>query len=40
MKPLFIVVPEQGAGEEYKDNLRQLIIRALGHRHNEDEEIT
>ena len=30
MKPLFIVVSDQGEKEEYKDNLRQLIIRALG----------
>ncbi|MDE1865912.1 MAG: hypothetical protein KGH94_04730 [Candidatus Micrarchaeota archaeon] len=30
MKPLFIVVSEQGAKEEYEDDLRQLIIRALG----------
>lgn len=30
MKPLFIVVSSQGEKEEYKDNLRQLIIRALG----------
>jgi vacuolar-type H+-ATPase subunit F/Vma7 len=30
MKPLFIVVSDQGDKEEYKDNLRQLIIRALG----------
>lgn len=30
MKPLFIVVSDQGAKEEYQDNLRQLIIRALG----------
>ncbi len=30
MKPLFIVVSDQGQKEEYKDNLRQLIIRALG----------
>ena len=30
MKPLFIVVSDYGDKEEYKDNLRQLIIRALG----------
>jgi vacuolar-type H+-ATPase subunit F/Vma7 len=30
MKPLFIVVAEPGDKEEYEDNLRQLIIRALG----------
>lgn len=30
MKPLFIVVSDSGDKEEYKDNLRQLIIRALG----------
>ncbi len=30
MKPLFIVVSDYGQKEEYKDNLRQLIIRALG----------
>jgi vacuolar-type H+-ATPase subunit F/Vma7 len=30
MKPLFIVVSDPGQKEEYKDNLRQLIIRALG----------
>jgi len=30
MKPLFIVVSDAGDKEEYKDNLRQLIIRALG----------
>jgi hypothetical protein len=30
MKPLFIVVSDFGDKEEYKDNLRQLIMRALG----------
>lgn len=30
MKPLFIVVSDFGDKEEYEDNLRQLIIRALG----------
>ena len=30
MKPLFIVVSDSGDKEEYRDNLRQLIIRALG----------
>ena len=30
MKPLFIVVSDSGQKEDYKDNLRQLIIRALG----------
>ncbi len=30
MKPLFIVVSDYGDREEYRDNLRQLIIRALG----------
>jgi vacuolar-type H+-ATPase subunit F/Vma7 len=30
MKPLFIVVSDSGDREKYEDNLRQLIIRALG----------
>ena len=30
MKPLFIVVSDFGDKEEYEDDLRQLIIRALG----------